>query len=67
MQKTIIVCDNCGKELASPGRYHIDFASSRFCDAAGDMDYNAIRVDLCENCARNAVQSLKKIAERNEK
>ena len=64
MIKQIIVCDCCGKELKSNSeRYHIDFDSLRFIDGAGDSDYNTIRVELCENCCRRAVQSLQKIAD----
>ena len=63
--KNILVCDGCGKEIKSNAEhYHIDFASSRFCDAAGDMDYNAVRVDLCEKCCKNSVISLKNISEK---
>ena len=64
MIKQIIVCDCCGKELKSNGdRYHIDFNSLRYADAAGDMDYNNIRVELCEKCCKSVVSSLRKIAE----
>lgn len=63
MYKNICVCDSCGKELKyNSEHYHIDFASSRFCDAAGDMDYNTIRIDLCEQCCHKAVNALNIIA-----
>lgn len=63
MYKNICVCDSCGTELKNNSEhYHIDFASSRFTDGAGDTDYNTVRVDLCEHCCKNAVKSLNIIA-----
>lgn len=64
MIKQIIVCDCCGRELKHPSeRYHINFDSLRYCDGAGDMDYDTIRVELCESCCKHAVDSLRKIVE----
>lgn len=61
--KSIVVCDCCGKEISlNSQRYHIDFTSSKFCDAAGASDYNSVRVDLCEACCKKAVSSLHTIA-----
>ena len=67
MIKYIRACDSCGKELKVAREiYHINFVSDNFCDAAGDIDYDAIRVELCETCAKEAVNSLKIIAQRGE-
>lgn len=66
MIKQICVCNNCGKELTMPTKYHIDFATSKFCDAAGDMDYNSLRVDLCEECAEDAIKTLKALLEKSD-
>lgn len=66
MIKQIVVCDSCGQILDKAcERYHIDFQSSKFIDAAGSRDYNSIRVDLCSRCARDAVGALKRIASQN--
>lgn len=63
MLKEIIVCDCCGEELKKNSEtYHIDFTSSTFLDAAGDTDYNFERLDLCLDCARDAVNSFRIIA-----
>jgi len=63
MLKEIIVCDCCGKELKKNSEtYHLDLVSSTFLDAAGDSDYNFERLDLCYDCARDAVNSLRTIA-----
>lgn len=62
--KRIHVCDSCGSEFK--GRrdtYSIGFYSLRYTDAAGDRDYDAIKLELCEHCARRAVDALEKIAE----
>ena len=67
MRKFSIVCDNCGTELRSnKDIYHITFESCKFTDAAGDIDTDVIRLDLCAACCKNAVTSLKLIAEKTE-
>ena len=65
MIKTIKVCDCCGTELKSNAdTYHINFVSSKFCDAAGDVDYNSIDIELCEHCCLDAVKSLRQIVQK---
>lgn len=63
MIKSIRVCDCCGKELSKTSEvYHLDFKTSKFCDAAGDSDYNFEQIDLCESCIKRAVIALETIA-----
>lgn len=60
--KQIKVCDCCGKELKDNSEdYHVDLRTSNFMDAAGDTDYNIERVDLCIDCAKSVVESIKRI------
>lgn len=68
MRKISMVCDNCGAELKSnKDIYHIAFESCKFTDAAGDIDTDVIRLDLCRDCCKNAVTSLKTIASAKDK
>ena len=62
MIKNVCVCDNCERVINTKNHFWIDFKTSRFIDAAGDTDYNEIRVDLCESCCMKAVEALKSIA-----
>lgn len=69
MIKNIRVCDGCGKELKTTAdTYHIDFASEIFRDAGNELNVklniNKIKLDLCERCCRDALNSLRRIAER---
>lgn len=64
-QKTITVCDGCGKEIKSNGdHYELHFKSKRFTDAAGSRDWNDVNLEFCESCTNNLKASLRKIAER---
>lgn len=66
MLKQIRVCDCCGKELKKTSEiFHLDFKTDTFLDAAGSRDYNFKRIDLCDDCAEKAVESLKIIAEKS--
>lgn len=66
MIKNIRVCDGCGKELKmAADTYHIDFESEtfwNFTEIGYGLDVNKIKIDLCERCCRDAVNSLRRIA-----
>ena len=61
MIKTVYICDNCECVINTQNRYYIDFKTSKFIDAAGDADYNEIKVDLCESCCMKAIEALNSI------
>ena len=65
--KKIRICDSCEKELKkSRNIFHLVLQSERFTDAAGDRDNKVKGLDLCEECADNVVNSLKKIADKGD-
>jgi len=65
-QKTITVCDGCGKEINNASeRYHLSFSSDRFWNAV-EMDYLQENLEFCKVCAINIKNTLHKILEKSE-
>jgi len=65
-QKTIRVCDGCGKELSrTQDIYHLNLRTNRFYDSV-EMDWFEKNFDFCERCANSIKQTLEKIAERGQ-
>jgi len=65
-QKTIRVCDGCGKELSrTQDIYHLNLRTDRFFDSV-EMDWFEKNLDFCEKCANSIKQTLEKIAERGQ-
>lgn len=65
-QKTIRVCDGCGKELTrTQDIFHLNLRTDRFYNGV-DSDYFEKELDFCERCANSIKQTLEKIAERGQ-
>ena len=63
-EKTITVCDGCGKEIESVSKcYHLVLATDRFWNGVESV-HNVEKLDFCERCARQIKDTLQQIAKR---